>query len=79
MRSWIKGATCGVALSLILGSATFARDVAAPKKEGAACGEYGTSFYFEDSPADAAKSARKDGKLVMVIHVSGHFEDPGLT
>ena len=78
MNGWIRGAACGVALSLILGSTAFAKDVPAPKKDGS-CGEYGTSFFFEETPADAAKAAKKDGKLVMVLHVSGHFEDPGLT
>ena len=43
------------------------------------CGEYGTSVQFEDTPADAAKQAKKDEKLVMVLHVSGHFENPEFT
>jgi hypothetical protein len=43
------------------------------------CGEYGTSVHFEDSPADAAKQALKDEKLVLVLHVSGHFENPEFT
>ena len=30
-----------------------------------------------DTPADAAKQAKKDEKLVMVLHISGHFENPG--
>ena len=78
MRSWIRGTTFGVALALILGGTTIGKEPA-PKKDGAACGEYGTSFFFEETPADAAKAARKDGKLVMVLHVSGYFEDPTLT
>ena len=49
-----------------------------PAKE-ATCGEYGTSVHFEDTPADAAKQAKKEEKLVMVLHVSGHFEDPRFT
>ena len=44
-----------------------------------ACGEYGTSVHFEVSPADAARQAKMDEKLVMVLHVSGHFEDPQFT
>ena len=28
---------------------------------------------------EAAAQAKKQEKLVMVLHVSGHFEDPGLT
>lgn len=47
--------------------------------EGASCGEYGTSVHFEDSPSDAAKRALKEEKLVMVLHISGYFEDPEFT
>lgn len=44
-----------------------------------ACGDFGTSVYFEDSPKDAAAKAKKAEKLVFILHVSGHFEDPKLT
>jgi hypothetical protein len=44
-----------------------------------ACGDYGTSIYFEDTPRQAAAAARKAEKLVLILHVSGHFEDPNLT
>ena len=50
-----------------------------PLKTETSYGDYGTQVHFEDSPTDAAKAAKKDGKLVMVLHISGHFEDPGLT
>lgn len=43
------------------------------------CGEYGTSVIFADSPAEAAKQALKEEKLVFVLHVSGVFEESGLT
>lgn len=43
------------------------------------CGEHGTSLHFEDSPSAAAKKALKEEKLVMVLHISGHFEDPAFT
>lgn len=42
-------------------------------------GDFGTSMLFEDSPSDAAAKAKKEGKLLLVLHVSGHFEDPKLT
>ncbi len=42
------------------------------------CG-HGTKLDFVDSPKEAAALATKDQKLVLVLHVSGHFEDPGLT
>jgi hypothetical protein len=48
-------------------------------KEEAACGEYGTSVHFEKTPSDAARKALKEEKLVMVLHVSGNFEDPAFT
>jgi len=43
------------------------------------CGDYGTAIEFEASPNAAARRAAAEEKLVMVLHVSGHFEDPGLT
>ncbi len=42
------------------------------------CG-HGTKIDFLDNPKEAAALAKKQEKLVMVLHVSGHFEDPGLT
>jgi hypothetical protein len=49
------------------------------KSDGATCQTYGTSVQFEKTPSDAAKRAAKEEKLVMVLHVSGIFEDPDLT
>ncbi len=43
------------------------------------CGEFGTAVHFEDTPTEAAKAAKKAEKLVLILHVSGHFEDPKLT
>jgi hypothetical protein len=43
------------------------------------CGDYGTSVHFEKSPKDAAKKALKEEKLVMVLHISGLFEEPDYT
>jgi len=47
-------------------------------QEAATCG-YGTKIDFVDTPKEAAALAKKQEKLVLVLHVSGHFEDPGLT
>ena len=47
--------------------------------EPVACGSYGTTVDFADSPSDAAKQAAKEQKLVFVLHVSGQFENSGLT
>lgn len=43
------------------------------------CGGYGTAVNFVESPSEAAKQATKEQKLVFVLHVSGQFEDSGLT
>ena len=44
-----------------------------------ACGKHGTSIEFVPTPSEAAQQAKKEGKLVFVLHVSGHFEDPRFT
>jgi hypothetical protein len=49
------------------------------KKTDGGCGSHGTSVDFVDTPVEAAKQAKKEGKLVLVLHVSGHFEDPRFT
>jgi hypothetical protein len=61
--------------ALGLGAAT----AKSPVVKESTCGDYGTSIFMEDSPALAAKRALKEEKLVMVLHVSGYFEDPKLT
>ena len=43
------------------------------------CGEYGTTVTFAESPAEAAKQALKEEKLVFVLHVFGLFEDSDFT
>jgi len=45
------------------------------------CGnqECGTSIQWAGSPSDAATKAKKEEKLVFVLHVSGYFEDPKFT
>jgi len=47
--------------------------------KGETCGSFGTSVEFFDTPTDAAKAAKKEQKLVFVLHVSGNFEDPRFT
>ena len=43
------------------------------------CARHGTTIDFVDSPKEAAAQAKKEKKLVMVLHISGHFEDASLT
>jgi hypothetical protein len=50
-----------------------------PAKEEGGCGKHGTSVAFVDTPSEAARQARKEEKLVFILHVSGYFEDPKLT
>ena len=47
--------------------------------DAATCGSFGTSVQFVETPSAAAKLAREQEKLVFVLHVSGHFEDPQFT
>lgn len=69
-------------LCLALGGVGAAREPLPVKGKPAATtcsGDFGTNVLFEDSPKDAAKKALTEEKLVLVFHISGHFEDPGLT
>jgi hypothetical protein len=45
--------------------------------EQTAC--HGTAIDFVATPVTAAKLAAQQKKLVMVLHVSGYFEDPDFT
>jgi hypothetical protein len=49
------------------------------KDKGETCGAFGTSVDFVDTPSEAARIAKKEEKLVFVLHVSGNFEDPRFT
>jgi hypothetical protein len=62
-----------VGLGLALGGEPTAKD------EGQTCGSFGTSTHFYDTPSEAARKAKKEEKLVFVLHVSGNFEDPRFT
>jgi hypothetical protein len=52
-----------------------------PKSQPAegTCGKFGTQVEFVGTPSEAARKAKKEEKLVFVLHVSGHFEDPRFT
>lgn len=39
----------------------------------------GTAIDWEESVDAAARKALKEEKLVLVLHVAGHFDRPGLT
>lgn len=70
----------GISLfSVCFGSPVFADGPKPFSKEPETCGDHGTSVHFEKSPKDAAKKALKEEKLVMVLHISGLFEEPDYT
>jgi len=46
---------------------------------GSCSGDYGTSLKFVKDPEVASQSARKEKKMVFVLHVSGNFEDAKFT
>jgi hypothetical protein len=92
-RSLLRAAALGLAPLLGLGLARGAQltgaeppakapppppKVAADKPEGG-CAGHGTSVEFFDTPGEAATRAKKEQKLVFVLHVSGNFEDPRFT
>ena len=66
-----------IALGLSLPSQ--AADSGKKPPEKATCGDHGTNVHFEKSPSEAARKALKEEKLVVVLHISGHFEDPDQT
>ena len=49
------------------------------KKESGTCSSHETAIDFFDTPSEAATAAKKQEKLVLVLHVSGNFEDPRFT
>ncbi len=42
-------------------------------------GDFGTAVQFVKTPQAAADRAKKEEKLVFVLHVSGNFETPEFT
>ncbi len=43
------------------------------------CAKHGTQVNFVDTPKEAAELAKKQEKLVFVLHLSGVFVVPNLT
>ncbi len=81
MKAGFRRMATGLAVASFMGSA-WAKDHQGkpqPAKEAESPGCHGTAVNFVDSPSEAAKQAKKEEKLVFVLHVSGQFEDPGIT
>ena len=75
MRRLLLSTAAGLCLAALAGLPS-AR--ANDKTEGV-CSTFGTSVEFVSTPTEAAKQAKKEQKLVFVLHVSGNFEDPRFT
>ena len=43
------------------------------------CKTFDTKVRFHRGPAEAAAEAKASKKMLFVLHISGHFEDPGFT
>jgi hypothetical protein len=66
------------ALTFLLAAGLVA-GLALPATARAGCAKHGTQVEFVDTPKEAAELAKKQEKLVFVLHLSGVFEDPGRT
>jgi hypothetical protein len=49
------------------------------EEQPTSCGKFGTAVRFLASPREAAAAAKKEEKLVFVLHLSGIFEDVKFT
>ena len=74
MRRLLFCTAAGLCLAAWAVPAVLAND----KTEGV-CTTFGTSVDFVSTPSKAAEMAKKEQKLVFVLHVSGNFEDPRFT
>jgi hypothetical protein len=70
----MRAVKLALAAGLVLGLAS-----SVPRAAAGECAKHNTAIDFWDSPKVAADRAKKLEKLVLVIHVSGVFEDPKLT
>jgi len=77
MRRLLASTAAGLCLAALAAWAPAAR-ADANKTEGV-CRSFGTAVEFVSTPSEAAKQAKKEQKLVFVLHVSGKFEDPRFT
>ena len=68
-----------VSLSLFLAAAVWSDQPELRNTDRPPTSSHGTTVDFVGTPVKAAKLAKKEKKLVLVLHVSGYFEDPGFT
>ena len=76
-------AVLGVGLALVAGPGKRSHGADLKKADAAkvegTCSTHNTTVDFFDSPQAAAQKAKKEQKLVLVLHVSGNFETPDFT
>jgi hypothetical protein len=63
----------------MLGGAQGAEPARAPVSPQKPNRSYGTALQWENKFEAAAKKAERDRKLLLVLAVAGHFEDPFFT
>jgi hypothetical protein len=73
------GLMLGLTVMVFLGTAWGKDKAKPPASEAEAASCHGTAVHFVNTPSEAAQQAKKEEKLVFVLHVSGQFEDPGIT
>ena len=77
---WYKSViTAGLTAAIWVGFVGAAQEKGKPAADSEPASCHGTAVNFVDTPSEAAKQAKKEEKLVFVLHVSGQFEDPGIT
>jgi hypothetical protein len=80
MKASVRWMAAGLMAAIFLSPVTAKEQKGKPAAgdpEAPSC--HGTTVNFVDTPSEAAKQAKKEEKLVFVLHVSGQFEDPGIT
>jgi hypothetical protein len=50
-----------------------------PARKQAGCSTFNTGIQFHQTPVDAFAQAKREGKLVLMVHIAGNFEDEGFT
>jgi hypothetical protein len=67
-----------LAIAVVIGAITAAMGTDSGGQKPV-CGRYGTTVEFVPTPTEAATQAKREEKLVLILHVSGHFETPEFT
>ena len=80
MRRILLYTATGLLSALLLHGSAATGQVPSLQPDKEVCtGDFGTAVHFLKTPSEAARQALKEEKLVLVLHVSGDFEDPDFT